>query len=160
MAAPTVASRSVFEHWTDKAMAVVVVAQQEAAAFGHPHIGTEHMVAGLLADPSSTAGETLARAGLTPQAVRADLASRPPADPPPGLLTFTADAKDVIRRTLVASLELHHRKIRTGHLLLGLARAPEGARLLVDHGLDLATVETAVLASLAARKRPEGGADA
>lgn len=50
-------------------------AAEEAAGLLHAHIGTEHLLLGLLRQPESTAGAILIRAGLTLPAVRASIAA-------------------------------------------------------------------------------------
>jgi len=59
-----------FERFTQAARQVVVGAQAEARALHHGHIGTEHLLLGLL-DAGGAAAAALAEAGLTPESVRA-----------------------------------------------------------------------------------------
>ena len=50
-------------------------AAEEAAGLQHTHIGTEHLLLGLLRHPESTAGSILTRAGLNLSTVRDSIAS-------------------------------------------------------------------------------------
>ncbi len=50
--------------------AAVARAQGEAIRLGHNYIGTEHLLLGLLADPTSPAGAVLAHSGLSLEASR------------------------------------------------------------------------------------------
>lgn len=50
-------------------------AAQEADRLRHPHIGTEHLLLGLLRDPESPAGAILTRAGLRLEPVRDEVVS-------------------------------------------------------------------------------------
>jgi ATP-dependent Clp protease ATP-binding subunit ClpA len=59
----------VFERFTDEARQTVVQAQQEARELGHGHIGTEHLLLGLLAQGGSATGRVLTGHGLTRQSV-------------------------------------------------------------------------------------------
>ncbi|NUP49991.1 MAG: Clp protease [Catenulispora sp.] len=52
-----------FERFTPGARAVVIVAQDAARSLGHRHIGTEHLLLGLLRDTDGVAGRALAGAG-------------------------------------------------------------------------------------------------
>jgi ATP-dependent Clp protease ATP-binding subunit ClpA len=62
-----------FERFTQHARATVVTAQTEAQALRHGHIGTEHLLLGLLAAEGSAARRVLTAAGLTADGVRADV---------------------------------------------------------------------------------------
>ena len=60
-----------FERFTAEARAVVVRAQEEARDFRHDHIGTEHVLLGLLAMPTSVAALALRQLGVSATSVRA-----------------------------------------------------------------------------------------
>ena len=62
-----------FERFTSGARAVVKLAQQEARGLGHGFVGTEHLLLGLLAEREGVAAHVLTDAGLTTEAVRADV---------------------------------------------------------------------------------------
>ncbi len=65
-----------FERFTHGARDVVVRAQDEAAALGHDHIGTEHLLLGLAAGEDIAAG-VLASLGVERAALRAAVAALP-----------------------------------------------------------------------------------
>ncbi|ACU76038.1 Clp domain protein [Catenulispora acidiphila DSM 44928] len=62
-----------FERFTGEARATVVVAQDSARFLGHRHIGTEHVLLGLLRGTDSVAGSVLAASGITRERVVADI---------------------------------------------------------------------------------------
>lgn len=62
-----------FERFTDRARRVVANAQEEARSLGHGWIGTEHLLLGLLGEDDGIAARVLAAAGVTHEAVRADV---------------------------------------------------------------------------------------
>ena len=62
-----------FERFTDRARRVVVAAQEEARMLGHNHIGSEHLLLGLLHEQDGTAAQVLAAAGITAEAARAQV---------------------------------------------------------------------------------------
>ena len=62
-----------FERFTPGARATVVVAQDSARFLGHRHIGTEHVLLGLLAASDDIAGRVLAGLGVTRVRVIADI---------------------------------------------------------------------------------------
>ena len=59
-----------FERFTERARQVVVLAQDEARALGHPHIGTEHLLLGLLREEEGLGRRVLDSLGVTLEAVR------------------------------------------------------------------------------------------
>jgi len=71
-----------FERFTADARAVVVSAQEEARALGHHYIGTEHLLAALLAKADSPSSQALADAGIDATFVRHDIARRVGPHPP------------------------------------------------------------------------------
>ncbi len=62
-----------FEQFTPAARQVVVCAQEEARTFGHPWLGTEHLLLGVLAEPGAPGVSVLADLGVTMGAGRAAL---------------------------------------------------------------------------------------
>ncbi|MBA3338445.1 MAG: Clp protease [Geodermatophilaceae bacterium] len=62
-----------FERFTAEARKVVVSAQQEARQHRHPHIGTEHLLLGMLRPEAAIAYTVLHEAGVDPTQVRADI---------------------------------------------------------------------------------------
>jgi ATP-dependent Clp protease ATP-binding subunit ClpC len=52
-----------FERFTDRARRVVVLAQEEARAFNHNYIGTEHILLGLLREGEGVAAQVLVKLG-------------------------------------------------------------------------------------------------
>ena len=62
-----------FERFTDQSRRAVVLAQDEARFFNHNYIGTEHLLAGLRRENRGVAARTLESAGITMDAVRAEI---------------------------------------------------------------------------------------
>jgi ATP-dependent Clp protease ATP-binding subunit ClpA len=54
-----------FERFTPAARQVVARAQEEARAFGHPWLGTEHLLLGVLAEPQAPGASVLTDLGVT-----------------------------------------------------------------------------------------------
>jgi ATP-dependent Clp protease ATP-binding subunit ClpA len=61
------------ERFTDHARSAVVEARSESRALGHNHMGTEHLLLGLLAAEGSAAHQVLTAAGVTAEGVRSDI---------------------------------------------------------------------------------------
>src|SRR6266571_2946205 len=62
-----------FDRFTQAARQVVVRAQDEARSFGHPWLGTEHLLLGVLAEPGAPGVSVLAGLGVTTDTGRAAL---------------------------------------------------------------------------------------
>jgi ATP-dependent Clp protease ATP-binding subunit ClpA len=80
-----------FERFTAEARTVVTRAQQEARRLHHDHIGTEHTLLALLADP---AGPVARATGLDADAVRAEVLERIGGHNQDGPVLSDADAED------------------------------------------------------------------
>ena len=62
-----------FEHFTERARGAVVFAQEEALGLHHHHIGTEHLLLGLLRDSTSVGHKALDRLGVHLDDVRSEV---------------------------------------------------------------------------------------
>ena len=145
-----------FERFTESAREVVRTAQKAARELGHAHVGTEHELLGLLADPDSDASRALNSLGVTADRARERvLEIVPPGDRPDGQIPFTPRAKKVLELSLRESLSLGHGVITPGHVLLGLAHERDGVamQVLVRLDADESAIRAAVLPLL---PDPEG----
>ena len=84
---------------------VLQVAAREADGLQHGHIGAEHLLLGLLADPSTVAGELLAASGLQLEAVRQQIAATPVSDRPGPLSFAAADSPQRQRQAALQQLD-------------------------------------------------------
>jgi ATP-dependent Clp protease ATP-binding subunit ClpC len=143
-----------FERFTDKARQAVVLAQEEARRLGHPEVGTEHLLLGLLAVDGDSAGtRTLTALGIPLDDLRTEVEARigRGEGAPSGHLTFAPQNKKVLELSLREALQLGHNYIGTEHLLLGLVREAESgaAQVLAGRGANLDTVRQEVARQLA-----------
>jgi ATP-dependent Clp protease ATP-binding subunit ClpC len=138
----------VFERFSDEARDAIVFAQDEARELGHGHLGTEHLLLGLLRVETGHAAAILHELGVELQATRERVGRMAdPADVPAvGQMPFTPHAKRVLERSLRMSLALNHGDIGTDHILLALADEKDGiaAAILRDRGAKADTVFDAV----------------
>jgi len=147
-----------FETFADGARRVVVLAQEEARMLGHDHIGTEHILLGLIREGEGVAAKALESLGIGLEAVRQQVGEIIGQDQqaPPEHLPFTPRAKKVLELSLREALEqlsprevlrLRNSYIGTEHILLGLIREGEGvaARVLVGLGASLNGVRQQVI---------------
>src|SRR5690349_3894069 len=83
-----------FERFTTASREVVIVAQQEARRLGHPFIGTEHLLLGLIHQPQSAVARLVRPQGLDPATVDADIQRLLGQNFEPDLSFTEADAED------------------------------------------------------------------
>lgn len=76
-----------FERFTEHAKKVLTFAQEEAEQYGHGHIGTEHLLLGLLRDEEGMAGRELAALGVKLAKVRPFVEQVVPPEPDETVLT-------------------------------------------------------------------------
>ena len=142
-----------FERFTDRARRVVVLAQEEARLLNHDHIGTEHILLGLIHEGEGVAYLALTELGISLDAVRAQVEAEigQGSEAPGGHIPFTPRAKKVLELSLREALQLGHNYIGTEHILLGLIREGEGvaAQVLVGLGAGLDRVRGQVVQLLA-----------
>ncbi|HEV2591713.1 MAG TPA: Clp protease N-terminal domain-containing protein [Gaiellaceae bacterium] len=145
-----------FERFTERARQVVVYAQDEARGLQHNHIGTEHLLLGLLREEEGLGARVLESLGVTLEEARGQVAPsvRQRETATTGQIPFTPRAKRVLELSLREAVQLGHDYIGTEHVLLGLAAERKGAaaRILLDLGVSSQDVRAAVLGTL------EGGA--
>jgi ATP-dependent Clp protease ATP-binding subunit ClpC len=105
----------VFENFTDRARQVVVLAQEEARTLKHSHIGTEHILLGLMREEEGLAARALASFDLLTERVRAELVKIVGAKEEPvlGQMPFTPHAKKVLEPSLREAQSLGHSYIGT-----------------------------------------------
>ncbi|MFO0932393.1 MAG: Clp protease N-terminal domain-containing protein [Planctomycetota bacterium] len=131
-----------FDRFTDRARKAIGLARHEAQRFNHDFIGPEHVLLGLVREGGGVGATALQRLGLDLGAVRVELERRltPGARTVTfGQLPFTADAKQLLERSLEEASRLGHTYIGTEHLLLGLLRVEAGvaAQVLATLGVRL-----------------------
>jgi ATP-dependent Clp protease ATP-binding subunit ClpA len=141
-----------FELFNNQSRRVVVLAQEEARAFNHNHIGTEHLLLGLLCEGAGAAAKALAAVNVTLDAARQELEAivGRGKQPQSGHIPFTKRAKKSLELSLRESLQLSDNYIGTGHLLLGLIREGDGVavQMLDKLGVDLSDLRERVVQEL------------
>ena len=141
-----------FERFTEKAIKVIMLAQEEARRLGHNFVGTEQILLGLIGEGTGVAAKVLKSMGVNLKDARIEVEKI--IGRGSGFVAveipFTPRAKRVLELSLEEARQLGHNYIGTEHLLLGLIREGEGvaARVLENLGVDLAKVRTQVIRML------------
>ncbi|MBA7597659.1 Negative regulator of genetic competence ClpC/MecB [subsurface metagenome] len=149
-----------FEKFSERARRVLTLAQEEAQHLGHSHIGTEHILLGLVGEDEGVAAKVLISSGVSLSKVRSavEFIIGHGEKPSSGEIGLTSGAKKVIELAIDEARHLGHNYIGTEHLLLGLLHEGEGvaAGVLNSLGVTLerARAETTrVLSQSAPRSR-------
>jgi ATP-dependent Clp protease ATP-binding subunit ClpA len=131
----------VFERFTERSRQVVVLAQDEARMLNHDHIGTAHLLLGLMREEAGVAARVLHETGLDVVAVREQVRGVIGEGNAAfgGQIPFSPGAKAALEAGLRESLSVGHNFIGTEHILLGLIREPEPqlAAVLAGAGADI-----------------------
>ncbi|MBC6423523.1 MAG: ATP-dependent Clp protease ATP-binding subunit [Hormoscilla sp. SP12CHS1] len=141
-----------FERFTEKAIKVIMLAQEEARRLGHNFVGTEQILLGLIGEGTGVAAKVLKSMGVNLKDARIEVEKI--IGRGSGFVAveipFTPRAKRVLELSLEEARQLGHNYIGTEHLLLGLIREGEGvaARVLENLGVDLSKARTQVIRML------------
>ena len=141
-----------FERFTEKAIKVIMLAQEEARRLGHNFVGTEQVLLGLIGEGTGIAAKTLKSMGVNLKDARIEVEKI--IGRGSGFVAveipFTPRAKRVLELSWDEARQLGHNYIGTEHLLLGLIREGEGvaARVLENLGVDLNKVRSNVIKML------------
>jgi len=133
----------VFERFTEKAVKVIMLAQEEARRLGHNFVGTEQILLGLIGEGTGIAAKTLKHFGVTLKDARVEvekIISRGS-----GFVSveipFTPRSKRLLELSWDEARQLGHNYIGTEYLLLGLLREGEGVAIQVLDALKVNIIE-------------------
>lgn len=138
-----------WQKFTERARRVILLAQEEAGRMNSGHVGTEHLLIGLLRENEGIAAKVLARNGITLARVSAEVEAATPreAEAYSGEPGFTRKSSRVFKLAAAEARRLKHDFIGTEHLLLGITREKDGlaAPILRRLGLGLDEARAQVL---------------
>jgi ATP-dependent Clp protease ATP-binding subunit ClpC len=140
-----------YGRFTPRARKVMSLAQDAAHSAKHSHVGTEHVLIGILDEGGNLAVKVLADLDVEADDLRAELReSMGPATKGKGHLPFTPLSKRALELTAKEALRLGHNYIGSEHLLLGLLATEEGlaSKVLRRMGIELHTTRLAVVMAL------------
>jgi prophage maintenance system killer protein len=148
--------------FTDRHKQAVDLAMEQARQLGHDHLGTEHLLLGLLAAGDGVAAQVLVSMGIPLEEVRSRVENIIGPGRSPGTragrILPTPQARKVLSLTLREALALGHNDVGTGHLLLALLGEGHGiaVQVLTALGADHARVREQVLGLMASADEQAG----
>jgi len=143
---------AMFEYFTEQAIKVIMLAQEEARRLGHNFVGTEQILLGLIGEGTGIAAKVLGEQGVNLKDVRTEVekiigrgSGFTPVEIP-----FTPRVKRIFESSLNEARQLGHNYIGTEHLLLGLIQDRDGvaAKVLQNMGVDANAMRTQVIRML------------
>ncbi len=133
-----------FKRFTQRARNTVMHAQEEARELGHPAIGTEHILLGLLREGEGVGAKALMNLGIDMENVREEVKrfigqSNANVEGPAGDLPITPRAKKVFNLAFDEARLQGVNYVGTEHLLLAVLREEEGvaSQVLLSMGVKL-----------------------
>jgi|TARA_B110000971_G_scaffold129921_1_gene132889 ATP-dependent Clp protease ATP-binding subunit ClpC len=143
-----------FERFTEKAIKVVMLSQEESRRLGHNFVGTEQILLGLIGEGTGVAYKVLRSVNLTLKDARMEVERI--IGRGSGFVAveipFTPRAKRVLENSIEESRDLGHGYIGTEHILLALLDEDDGVawRLFDDLKIDVEKLRADVLMAIGA----------
>lgn len=161
------------ELFTQRAKAVLTIAQEEAKYFKHQSVGSEHILLALVIEQNGIAGKTLREMNITENDIREEIEHLTGYGtvrqyPENAYLAYSPRAKQTFAYAGDEAKRLGALQIGTEHLLLGLLRDEDilASRIMLNLGLSLAKMRQLLKKKMgindtkntggAGRRRPQG----
>jgi ATP-dependent Clp protease ATP-binding subunit ClpC len=157
------------ELFTQRAKAVLAIAQEEAKYFKHQSVGSEHILLALIIEQDGIAGKTLREMRVNENDIREEIEhltgyGSMKEYPTGGFLPYSPRARQIFAYAGDEAKRLGAQQIGTEHLLLGLLRDEEilASRIMLNLGMSLAKMRQLLKKKMgvqsksnASRRRPQ-----
>jgi ATP-dependent Clp protease ATP-binding subunit ClpC len=122
-----------FEYFTEKSIAVIMAAQEEARRLRHAFVGTEQILLGLIRVKGSIAASVLADLGITLEAAQVEVEKiiGRGSGSVPSELPFTPKTKRILEQSFEQARRLDQPYIAPEHILLSLIQDRDNVALKV-----------------------------
>ncbi|MBW3638111.1 MAG: ATP-dependent Clp protease ATP-binding subunit, partial [Armatimonadetes bacterium] len=138
-----------WQRFTERARRVILLGQEEAGKMNSGHVGTEHLLLGLVRENEGVAAQVLQKMGVSLGKVRIEIEAevQPGSDAGGTEPKLTPKAKRVLELAADEARRMRHNYIGTEHLLLALLREKDGlaATVLRRLGLNLEKARSQVM---------------
>lgn len=139
----------ILERLSSRAKNALIMAQLVSEELKHDHIGTEHLLFGVISEKSSFASEILTKTKLTPEIIKQELilinsASKVTSWKP----VLSENLKAVIEKSAIIASQYGYQFIGTEHFLYGLLSVPQNKAkvILTKLGIDIFELEQNLVA--------------
>ncbi len=128
-----------WQRYTERARRVILLGQEEAGKMNSSHVGTEHLLLGLIRHPDCSGARVLQQMSVSLDGVREQVVAQmaPATQAFGGEPKLTPKAKRVLELAADEARRLRHNYIGTEHLLLALLREKDGLAATVLRQLNL-----------------------
>jgi phosphotransferase system IIA component len=147
-----------FNRFTEKAIKVIMLAQEEARRLGHNRVGTEQILLGLIGEGTGYAAKTLKSKGINLKDARVQVEKiiGRGRDYVAVEIPLTPQAKQLLEASWLEARHLGDNYIDTQHLLLGLVahgnHQDHGLAVLEHFGIDPAKLKGEIIKAVAEAK--------
>ena len=150
-----------FGRFTERAQKVLVYAQEEAQAFKHGYVGTEHILLGILREEGSIGKKFLNDMNITVESVKTlidEYEGKGEMDFYKNEVPLTPRTKRLLELSLLEARNLNHNYISPEHILLALIRESEGVAytILSNLGADFDKLRKDLLDNLTGEQKAGG----
>ena len=149
--------------YTERAKAVLAIAQQEAKYFKHRSVGSEHLLLALVIEQQGIAGKTLRQMNSNENDVREEIEHMTgygsvKSYPEGGYLPYSPRAKQILIFADDEAKRFNAKLVGTEHILLGLLRDDEilASHILVNLGLSLPKMRQLLLKKMGVNESSNG----
>ncbi|MFN3995222.1 MAG: Clp protease N-terminal domain-containing protein, partial [bacterium] len=118
-----------WETFTERAKKVIIYAQEEAKNLGSSHVGTEHLLLGIIVEGESIAAKILSKYDVTYQKLKKEIENflgKSQTSNARGDLEFSPRAKKAIENAFDEARTMNHNYIGPEHILLGILNETGG----------------------------------
>ncbi|MGK0606281.1 ATP-dependent Clp protease ATP-binding subunit [Enterococcus gilvus] len=150
--------------YTERAKAVLAIAQQEAKYFKHRSVGSEHLLLALVIEQQGIAGKTLRQMNSSENDIREEIEHMTgygsvKSYPEGGYLPYSPRAKQILIFADDEAKRFNAKLVGTEHLLLGLLRDDEilASHILVNLGLSLPKMRQLLLKKMGINEASNAG---
>ena len=141
-----------FERFTERALQVIMMSQEESRRLGHNFVGTEQILLGLLGEGCGVTINAVREYGINIRKVRIEVERL--IGKGTGFVAieipFTPRAKKILEMSIKQSKDLNHSYINTEHIFLALLNDTDGicSKVLQNLGANLPRVKAYILNEL------------
>lgn len=133
---------------------IMSYAKKEAEDMKHDHIGSEHVLLGILIAEKGIGAEVLRNHGVSHGKVSGEVQKKPSGSHEVKNLRQTGPTKRIIKYANEAAQKWNHKSVKSQHMLLGILnenkRSARAVKILLDMGVNLEEVKRDIYEKIAA----------
>jgi len=141
----------IYGRFTKKAEAALIHAKELAVALGHPYIGTEHILWGLVKEGTGIAASVLVSNGISDERIKHKIVELiGTGEGGNGAISYTPRTKRVLELSYAEARRMGQNFIGTEHILIGIMREGESVavKILIDLGVDIRKLYESIMTML------------